>query len=434
MTDLLALSSRYIDEGIYEGPASINRMSGELSEVADGIAVVESFSHVVVFRSGDGLLLFDASLEALAPRVIRALRGWTDAPVHTLAYTHGHVDHVGGGQAFILEAREHGQREPRVVGHENVAPRMQRYQRTNGYNTVINTRQFGRGGRGRGGMEPMGMGERFGPEVWVPPDVSFRDQLQLRVGELEVELHHSKGETDDHLWAWLPEQRALCVGDFVIWVFPNAGNPQKVQRYPLEWAAALRTMAARDAELLLPAHGLPVAGRERIRTMLGDMATALELVVEQTLEMMNAGARLDEILHAVSLPKELLEKPYLRPTYDEPEFVVRNVWRLYGGWYDGNPAHLKPAPEGSLARELAALAGGATALSARARELAERDDLRLACELVELAALAEPTSGEVHAARAEIYEQRRKSELSVMSRGIFGTAARESAERAGVDL
>ena len=106
--------------------------------------------------------------------------------------------------------------------------------------------------------------------------------------------------------------------------------------------------------------------------------------------MMNAGARLDEILHGVSLPKELLEKPYLRPTYDEPEFVVRNVWRLYGGWYDGNPAHLKPAPEGSLARELAALAGGATALSARARELAERDDLRLACELVELAALAEP--------------------------------------------
>jgi len=80
----------------------------------------------------------------------------------------------------------------------------------------------------------------------------------------------------------------------------------------------------------------------------------------------------------------------------------------------------------------AALAGGATALSAR--ELAERDDLRLACELVELAALAEPTSGEVHAARAEIYEQRRKNELSVMSRGIFGHAARESAERAGVDL
>ena len=434
MADLLALSAHYIDQGIYEGPATINRMTGELSEVADGIALVESFSHVIAFRSDAGLLLFDSSLEALAPRVIGALRAWSDDPVHTLAYTHGHVDHVGGGQAFNLEARERGHREPRIVGHENVAPRMQRYQRTHGYNRAINTRQFGRGGRSRGGMEPMGMGDRFGPEVWVPPELSFRERLQLRVGEIEVELRHSKGETDDHLWAWLPEQRALCTGDFVIWVFPNAGNPQKVQRYPLEWARALREMAAREAELLLPAHGLPVAGRERIRCMLDDMATALEMLVEQTLEMMNAGARLNDILHAVSIPEALLEKPYLRPTYDEPEFVVRNIWRLYGGWYDGNPAHLKPAAEASLARELATLSGGATALAARAFELAERDELRLACELVELAALAEPESREVHAHRAEIYERRRRRELSVMSRGIFGHAARDSAERADIEL
>ena len=49
-------------------------------------------------------------------------------------------------------------------------------------------------------------------------------------------------------------------GDFVIWNFPNAGNPQKVQRYPSEWAAALREMIAAGPELLVPAHGLPIAG------------------------------------------------------------------------------------------------------------------------------------------------------------------------------
>ena len=57
MADLLALSSHYIDEGIYEGPASVNRVSGELSEVAEGVAVVESFSHVVAFRTEAGLVL-----------------------------------------------------------------------------------------------------------------------------------------------------------------------------------------------------------------------------------------------------------------------------------------------------------------------------------------------------------------------------------------
>ena len=55
----------------------------------------------------------------------------------------------------------------------------------------------------------------------------------------------------------MPERRAICAGDLLIWVFPNAGNPQKVQRYPHEWALALRTMAALRPELVLPAHGEP---------------------------------------------------------------------------------------------------------------------------------------------------------------------------------
>src|SRR2546430_11540937 len=50
------------------------------------------------------------------------------------------------------------------------------------------------------------------------------------------------------------------------------------------------------------------------------------------------------------------------------EFVVRNVWRLYGGWHDGNPAHLKPAPDAALAAEVAVLAGGPSRLAARRSE------------------------------------------------------------------
>ena len=53
----------------------------------------------------------------------------------------------------------------------------------------------------------------------------------------------------------------LCCGDLFIWASPNAGNPQKVQRYPLEWADALRQMLAlydgpgRRPEVLLPVTG-----------------------------------------------------------------------------------------------------------------------------------------------------------------------------------
>jgi alkyl sulfatase BDS1-like metallo-beta-lactamase superfamily hydrolase len=424
MADLLQLSARYVDEGVWEGPGAVNRVTTELSEVAAGIAVVEAFSHVVAFASDAGLVLFDTSLEAFGPGVLRALRGWSDAPVHTIVYTHGHVDHVGGAAAILEEARGRGARPPQVVGHEGVAARFDRYARTARWNALVNARQFG------GGRLLAATPDRFGPRTWVRPDTVVRDAFALSAGGLAIELRHARGETDDHLWAWLPDRRALCAGDFVTWVFPNAGNPQKVQRYPLEWAGALRAMAALEPELLLPAHGLPIAGRARIARVLGDVAGALESLVEQTLRHMNEGARLDEVLRAVALPAELLERPYLRPVYDEPEFVVRNVWRQYGGWWDGNPAKLKPAPERALAAELAALAGGAAALCARARALGEAREWRLACELVELAAQAAPGDPAVHAVRAELYGARRREELSLMARGTYGAAARESAARA----
>src|SRR5260221_7243385 len=83
---------------------------------------------------------------------------------------------------------------------------------------------------------------------------------------------------------------------------------------------------------------------------------------------MNGGGRLDDAIHSVRPPAHLESRPYLRPIYDEPEFIVRNVWRLYGGWGGGNPPHLKPRPDTRLAAEVAAMAGGAARVGGPARE------------------------------------------------------------------
>lgn len=423
--DLLARSARYLDEGTSEGPASVNPVDGGLSVLGDDVAMVRAFSHSVMVDSGDGLVLFDTSLEPFGPAVVAGYRAWRDLPVRSIVYTHGHVDHVGGSGAVVADADERGRPRPEVVAHENVPARFARYELTDGYNLTINQRQFG---AGRGGLA--GHRDRFSLD-WVQPEVTYRDRLVHQVGDLEIELHHDLGETDDHTWAWLPRQRYLVTGDFLCWIFPNAGNPQKAQRYPLEWARALRTMADLGAELLLPAHGLPIAGRERIAAVLVDVASVLEGLVADVLELMNAGADLDTIVHSVEVPPDVLVKPYLQPVYDEPEFVVRNVWRLYGGWYDGNPARLKPARDADVAREVASLAGGVASLVQRARELADRGDLRLACHLVELAVGADPDDRDAHRARAEIYERRRHDERSLMAKGIYGWAAEQSRQVAG---
>jgi alkyl sulfatase BDS1-like metallo-beta-lactamase superfamily hydrolase len=430
MPDLLELSASVIDEARTD--VLTNRVTNELSELADGIAFVESFSHSVVFDTPEGLVVFDASGIATGGAVVESIRGWRTAPVHTLVYTHGHVDHVGGSGAFLADAASRSNPNPAVVGHEAVAARFNRYRLTDGYNLAINNRQFGwlRDSATLGTGLGIGGDHRFLPRDAAEVTVAYRDVLELTVGGLDLELHHGRGETDDHTWTWIPEHKAICSGDFLIWNFPNAGNPQKVQRYPAEWAQAMRAMAAKEPELLLPAHGLPIAGKERVATVLLDVAGALEALVADTLDLMNAGATLDEVVHSVKVPDDTLAKPYLRPFYDEPEFVVRNIWRLYGGWYDGNPARLKPPTDAAVGAAVAKLAGSPAAVVGAAREAADANDLRLACTLVEMAADAAPDDAEVQAARAEIYQRRKDGESSLMAKGIFSTAARESKRRA----
>jgi alkyl sulfatase BDS1-like metallo-beta-lactamase superfamily hydrolase len=394
--------------------------SAGLTEVSDGVAYVASFARVSAFKTSDGLVLVDTGHALAAGRIHEAIRQWAPAGketrLNTAVFSHGHIDHVFGVGTFEEEAGSEGWPEPTVVAHEAMPARFDRYILTAGYNAVINQRQFG-------------IPNLTWPTVYRYPDRTYRDHLDLEVGGVRFELHHARGETDDHTWTFVPDREILCTGDLFIWASPNAGNPQKVQRYPLEWAAALRTMDELGAAMMLPGHGFPVVGHDRVHEALTSTAELLESITSQTLALMNAGARLDDVIHGVEMPAELLARPYLRPVYDDPEFIVRNIWRQYGGWYDGDPASLKPAPAHALAGELAELAGGASRLAERAEALlaaGSSADLRLAGHLAELAALAAPTDAGVHRVRAEVFAARAASETSTMAKGIFGWAAGES--------
>jgi alkyl sulfatase BDS1-like metallo-beta-lactamase superfamily hydrolase len=417
----MAGSTLELSDRLWRGDVTVEEVHpvltiSDLDEVAPGVAFVNSFGNVTAVAAGDALVLVDTGNALLAQTNFDKVRAWSTAPLDTVVYTHGHIDHVFGLGPYQDEADSSGRARPRVVAHELVPARFDRYRLTAGYNGIINARQF---------KMP---GFRW-PTEYRYPDETYASRRTLEVRGERFELRHGKGETDDHTWVWLPDRRVLCTGDLFIWASPNCGNPQKVQRYPREWAVALREMATLEPELLLPGHGWPIAGTDRARQALTDTADLLDSLVDQTLAMMNDGARLDDIVHTVRAPADLLERPYLRPVYDEPEFVVRTVWRLYGGWHDGNPAHLKPAPEAVLAREVAALAGGAARLADRAADLAAAGELRLAGHLAEMAAQAAPDDAGVHAVRAEVFARRADEERSTMSTGVFSWAAHESEVR-----
>ncbi|MEO6044586.1 MAG: alkyl sulfatase dimerization domain-containing protein, partial [Tepidiformaceae bacterium] len=366
--------------------------------------------------SGDGLVMLDTGATQDAAPLFEQVRKWRpDSRLASAVFSHHHVDHIFGVGPFEAEAAEKGWSRPLVYGHEHLGRNFDRYKKTIGWNTAINARQFAIAAPHYRFAEP----SRY-------PDVTYSQSLTLRQGDLTFELRHTRGETEDATWTWVPEKKILAPGDLFIYATPNAGNPQKVQRYVGEWAAGLREMAALGAELMLPGHGFPIFGGDRIKTALTDTAELLESIEGQVLALMNTGASLDTVLHSVTAPAHLLEKPYLRVVYDHPEFLVRNVWRLYGGWHDGEPDNLLPAPRLQQAREWVELAGGLERVLDRAAALRAEGDLRMACHLVEYAVIAEPGSNAAHALRAEIYAARAALETSSMSRNILNHAALSS--------
>jgi alkyl sulfatase BDS1-like metallo-beta-lactamase superfamily hydrolase len=386
---------------------------GEAYEAAPRTFHVPTMANSSAFVTDDGIVLVDTGVVQVGPHVHKNVRGYTDAPLHTVIYSHGHVDHCMGLGPWLEEAET----KPRIVAHENVVPRFHRYRKTMGLQEHINKIQFG--------FEDM----RW-PADYVFPDTTYQDTLTLNVGGERFELHHGKGETDDATWTWAADRGILAAGDFWISCVPNCGNPQKVQRYPEEWVAAFEQMIPLGAELLLPGHGPAIEGADQVRTALSDAADYLRSIIEQTLAAMNEGLPHDEIVKRVKAPTAFADRPYLQPVYDRPEFIVRNLIRLHWGWWDGYPANLMPSTETERAKEIASLAGGVDKLVARALELGG-SDIAMACHLAEWAVLADPSSKDAHAARRDLFRQRANDETSLMGRGIFMHAVRESKNALG---
>jgi len=385
-----------------------------IESIADGTWFCRGFSNAIARETPEGLMIVDPAAAFDTQIKFDAIRSVSSDRLNTAIFTHGHNDHVFGMKDYLEEARAKGWPLPKAIAHEAMLARFQRYRDTLRWNAVINLRQF-RGGQG----EPL-----FAEDFYYP-DITYSDHLTIHVGGVRALLRHARGETDDHTWVFFPDTRVLCTGDLFIWAVPNGGNPQKVQRYAGDWASALREMAELNPEVLAPGHGVPILGAERVREALEETAALLESLHEQTLRLMNQGASLDTIIHSVHVPDDLLKKPYLQPIYDEPEFLVRNIWRFYGGWYDGMPSHLKPAPEKDQAEEIARLAGGAEKIAARAEELLSSGDFRMACHLVEWAYLASPENPMVRKIGARVFTARAKAESSTMAVGIYFTAAKE---------
>jgi alkyl sulfatase BDS1-like metallo-beta-lactamase superfamily hydrolase len=324
--------------------------------------------------------------------------------------THGHFDHAFHLNHLYEEAERTGHASPRVVAHRNILKRFEKYRILAGYHEHINRVQFN-----------VPEGSRAFPLPERDPDIVFDTSHTEKVGGMHFHAYHEIGETDDHLWVWVPEKQTVFAGDMVIWSFPNVGNPFKVQRYTLEWAKGLEAIAARHPEVLIPGHGPVVKGHDTIQRLLLKIAAVMKYLHEEVIKRLNKGMRYEDILHDVTVPKQMLDSEFLSPRYGCPRFTVHGVLRQYTGWYDGNPSNLFAPKRLEIDAEITALAGKATIMS-HAKKLRDAGRAGMALQFVDIAlagTLEKDEEGEMHRLKAELLEVLGHNTKSFIAKSIY---------------
>lgn len=331
--------------------------------------------NVAVFETREGLVLIDTAYAPAGPALLDAIRSISNKPVHTIIYTHHHIDHMLGAWA-LLEAGE----QPQIVASAKLEDEVERDIRSREFTSRLNNQRLVDFPKSTAEL-PM-------------PTRTFHDRLELAIGDDRFILQHAPGETVDQLWVSVPTRKTVVIADYFQPFLPNAGNGKRRQRYVESWAKALRDMVGEKPQLALPMHGPALVGYAEISKRLGDQARMLQTIAEQSLAALNAGVRKYDVAATVSLPKDFDANPDAAELYSTPADISRAVTQEYSGWWNELPSEWSPASRQQQAREIIDLAGGLEKFMQRIETL-RTTDIAMACHLADWAWLANPSKREV---------------------------------------
>ena len=380
-------------------------------------AVGYAISNVIYVLSDKSVIVIDTTEStAAAAASLADFRKFCQLPIRYIIYTHFHGDHISGASAFWTPSTI-------VIAQKGILAEIKKNDLLLPYRKRMTRHQFGFKRVLWRGPESRNRHPEFG---YVSPDIVFDEEYRFEEGRVRFELYHTMGETLDHLMVWLPDEQVLLPGDLFYRSFPMLSNPMRPDRPVLEWAESLERMRALQARHLIPSHGTPISGAEEIDLTLANYGKAIRHIHDETVNLINSGLGLEEILHRVRLPKYLAELPYLQEHYGKVDWAIRGIFRQYTGWYSFDPKELKPSPRAILDNALIEACGGVEALIARARKALADDQPQLALELVDIVIAARPGSRRAHSVRVKALSRLIAAATNGVERNIYKTALRRA--------
>ena len=353
---------------------------GGLIHIAVGFGIANS----IMIEGKDGNIIVDVTDSVSeAEKVYSLFKKKNSNPIKAIIYTHNHGDHTFGAEYFIKSQED----KPLVIAHESTDYYVQRImgiinpiiskRSTRMFGTLLPDDQFINAGIGPS------LNVSDSPIGYIEPDTVFKDELKLKIAGINLELYHAPGETNDQIFVWLPDHKALMPGDNIYNTFPNLYTIRgTTHRNVIGWVKSLDHMRSFNPEYLFPSHTKPLSG-EDVMNSLTIYRDAIQYVHDQTIRLMNEGYYPDEIVELIELPDELSSSSFLREFYGTIRWSVKSIYSGYLGWFNGNPADLDPLSRKEKAIRISNLAGGDENLFNELKRAVKDEDMQWALQLSE---------------------------------------------------
>ena len=200
------------------------------------------------------------------------------------------------------------------------------------------------------------------------------------------------GEGEDGVLLWLPESRILFTGDLFGTLYPMFPNLYTVRgekyRDPLDYIDAMNLVLELNPKVVIAhSHFRIVEGEDYIQSSVTQMRDAVQYTWDQTIQGMNEGRTVGELMEEIELPESL----QLSQGHGKVSWGVRTIWEIVSGWYDyESVANLYGVPASAVDADLVELAGGPDVLAERAQRYLDRGQPLEALRLLDIARV-EPT-------------------------------------------
>jgi alkyl sulfatase BDS1-like metallo-beta-lactamase superfamily hydrolase len=407
----------------------------KIHKVGDNVysAVGWSACNAIMVVGSDGVVIVDTGSDIQSAREVAAeFRKITDKPVRAVIYTCFHLDHISGVKAYAAAEDVKAQRIA-IIAHETLLANVIKQAGT--IAPILGPRTAYNFGVILAGADVEGMNNGTGPLVrpggevsFISPTKTFARSLDITIAGVAMNLVHVPSEAADEIAVFLPEGKILLSAEVIpAQHFPALHTLRgEAYRDPLIWYQSVDTLRRLKAAAMVPSHGVPVIGADKVEEVLRNYRDAIQYVHDQTVRHMNKGLAPDELVQVVKLPPHLASyKPWMQEFFGSVSQAVRGLYQGYLGWFEGDPIALSPLPLAERARREVELMGGRDHALAAASKALEEGDPQWAAELATRLIRVDRDDAAARQLKATAFRKLGYGQINAIWRNWYLSAARE---------